>query len=139
MSYNLLDKEEGNDNKNLLEIIPTPNGENELKENECYTCTECSRNIEILDLDETNNILSFQCSVHGEKSKTLKEFLQIMPNNTFLFSVCSSCQKKQNEINNIFRYCCNCKKIFCNNCINNHDKEHNLMDINNQTFIFQSI
>ena len=130
MSFSLLDKEEENENQILRRIIPTPNGENEEKDNDCYTCTDCNKNIEILDLDETNNILSFQCPVHGEKSITLKEFLKIMPKNTFLFSTCSSCQKKQNEINNnnIFKYCCNCKKIFCDNCINNHEKDHTIIE-----------
>lgn len=73
MSVQILDEE------NKQYEIPTPNGENKLKENESYTCTECNSNIEIIDLDEINNILSFQCPNHGYKSISLKDYFS---NNT---------------------------------------------------------
>ena len=107
-------------------LTPIPKEENELKDNQSYSCTECSSLIEITSLDEINNILSFKCPTHGTKTMTIKKYLEDMKKNTFLYSICSLCKKKQNEINNneIFNYCTNCKLIICNSCIMNHDREH---------------
>ena len=104
----------------------TPGGESELDEKESYTCTECSSNIEITSLDEINNIISFKCHLHGSKAMTIKDYLENMKKNTYLYNKCNSCGKIQNQINNndIFNYCTNCKTIICNNCILNHDKNH---------------
>ena len=38
-------------------LTPVPKEENELKDNQSYSCTECSSLIEITSLDEINNIL----------------------------------------------------------------------------------
>ena len=107
-------------------LTPELKEENELKENESYACTECSSFIEITSLDDINNIISFKCPSHGTKTMTIKDYLEKMKKNTFLYSECSSCKKKQNEINNneIFNYCTNCKIIICNKCIINHDRKH---------------
>jgi len=113
-------------------LTPELKDENKLKENESYTCTKCSSLIEIISLDDINNIISFKCPSHGTNTMTIKEYLDDMKKNTFLYSACSSCKKKQNEINNneIFKYCTNCKIIICNNCIINHDKEHYIINNN---------
>ena len=113
-------------------LTPVPKEENELKDNQSYSCTECSSLIEITSLDEINNILSFKCPTHGTKTMTIKEYLEDMKKNTFLYSICSLCKKKQNEINNdeIFNYCTNCKLIICNSCKMNHDKGHNIIKNN---------
>ena len=107
-------------------ITPNSNQEEELKEKESYLCTECSSNIEIISLDETNNIISFKCQTHGNKTMSIKDYLNSMKLNTFLFSKCDKCQKQQNKINNeeIFKFCTNCKLIICNQCIFKHDKTH---------------
>ena len=117
-------------------LTPVPKEENELKDNQSYSCTECSSLIEIISLDENNNILSFKCPSHGTKTMTIKDYLENMKKNTFLYSTCSSCKKNQNEINNseIFNYCTNCKLIICNNCKMNHDKEHIIIK-NNENLI----
>ena len=109
---------------------------NEIKENELYSCTECSSNIEILALDDKNNILSFKCPSHGSKSMTIQNYLKDMKKNTLFYSKCNLCDKKQNEINNneTFNYCTNCQLIICNNCIFKHDKSHFKIK-NNQRFI----
>ena len=110
-------------------ITPIPKEENELIENESYSCTECSSNIEILSLDDINNIMSFKCPIHGTKTMTIKDYLNNMKINTFLYSKCETCKKQQNEINNneIFNYCTKCQLIICNKCIINHDKDHFLI------------
>ena len=113
-------------------LTPVPKEENELKEIQSYTCTECSSFIEITSLDEINNIISFKCPSHGTKTMTIKDYLENMKKNTFLYSTCSSCKKNQNEINNneIFNYCTECKLIICNNCKMNHEKEHDIIKNN---------
>lgn len=115
-------------------ILPTPNDDDDkLKEDECYGCTQCSSNIELVELDDTNNIISFQCPNHSQLTMSIKDYLKNMPKKTFLYSQCSSCKKSQNEINNsiIFKFCSNCKVILCNKCIFNHDKSHQFIG-NNQ-------
>ena len=116
----------------LTQEAPTPKGENELKENTSYLCTESTSNIEILSLDEINNIISFKCPSHGTRSMKIEEYLNNMKKNTFLYNKCSKCQKQQNEINNseIFNFCTNCNLIICNKCIFEHDKTHFLIKNN---------
>ena len=108
------------------------NEESLLKEDECYTCTECSTQIEILDIDEENNKLSFKCFNHGKKDITIKEYFEKMIKNTFLYKKCSSCNKQQKEINNKvnFKYCFWCKLLLCDECSVKHDKNHLFIDNN---------
>ena len=50
-----------------------------------------------------------------------------MEKNIYSSFKCEICSQKQNSHldNNIFNYCKNCKKIICNNCINQHKKDNN--------------
>lgn len=103
----------------------------EISKDECYSCSECNSTIEIQDLDAKNNFLSFQCYNHGLKTMSIKDYFETMPKNTFYYSECSNCKKKQNEVNKqIFHYCFNCKLILCHQCIFNHNKEHIIIDNN---------
>ena len=97
-----------------------------------YSCTECSLVIEIISLDDAKNTLSFKCPKHGLKEMAIKDYLNNMKKNTFLYSICSSCKKNQNEVNNneIFNYCTTCELVLCNNCIVNHDQEHDIIKNN---------
>ena len=99
---------------------------NEPKENQSYSCTDCPRVIEIISLDEVNNTLLFKCPSCGQKEMSIKDYLNNMKKNTYLYSACSSCKKNQNEVNNneIFNYCTLCKIVLCNSCIANHDNGH---------------
>ena len=121
MSFELLNDDENN----CFPITLTPDGD-ETNNDECYCCSECSSNIEIIELDEENNILTFECSNHGHKIQSIKEYLQNMPKNTYSYSKCSICEKQQihDRNNNIFNYCFNCKIIICNSCIHKHNKDH---------------
>ena len=105
---------------------------NEIKENQSYSCTDCSLVIEIISLDDVNNILSFNCPKHGQREMAIKDYLNNMKKNTFLYSICSPCKKNQNEVSNneIFNYCTNCKLVLCNNCKVNHDQEHDIIKNN---------
>ena len=92
---------------------------------ECYSCTQCSSNIEIQDLDEKNNILSFNCTQHGITKISIKEYLELMGKNTYLYTKgCFYGEQKKNKNDCNFKYYSNCKKFLSNNYINNHDKNH---------------
>ena len=113
---------------------PTPIMENDLnkmKEGESYACTECSSCIEIFYIDEINNKISFKCQNINESHKIkilpINLFLIKTTKNTYIYAKCSSCNKQQNRINNdeVFKYCINCKLVFCNKCLYNHKKENN--------------
>ena len=56
----------------------------------------------------------------------IKDYLNDMKKNTYLYNKCNSCQKQPNEFNKneIFNYCLCCKIFLCNKCIDNHDKNH---------------
>ena len=130
MSFNLLNDEDDSS----FQPPPTPIMENDLnkiKGGESYACTECSSNIEIFYIDEKNYKISFKCQnfneSHGIKILPINLFLVQTTKNTYLYSKCSSCNKQQNRINNdeVFKYCVNCKLIFCNKCLFKHKKENN--------------
>ena len=113
---------------------PTPIMENDLnkiKEGESYACTECSSCIEIFYIDEINNKISFKCQNINESHKVkilpINLFLIKTTKNTYIYAKCSSCNKQQNRINNdeVFKYCVNCKLVFCNKCLYKHNKENN--------------
>ena len=128
-------KEDYSKSFSLLEDL-TPIGENEIKKNEQYSCTECSSNIEITSIDESNNMISFKCPTHGAKSNKIKDYLKNMEKNTFFYNKCNYCGKQQNNINNneIFNFCTICNIVICNKCIFSHDKNH-LIIKNNKTKI----
>ena len=88
-------------NQNMSEIL-TPTPEVEISKEECYSCNECYSNIEIQDLDENNNILSFQCYNHGLKTMSIKDYLENMPKNTFYYSECSNCKKNKMIVHKYF-------------------------------------
>ena len=130
MLYNPLNEED----ESSFKPPPTPIMENDLnkiKEGESYVCTQCSSNIEIFYIDDKNFKISFKCQNNNESHGTLTlpigNFLGQTTKNTYIYSKCSSCNKQQNRINNdeVFKYCVNCKLIFCNKCLYNHNKENN--------------
>ena len=91
-----------------------------------FTCTSCPYPIEILKIDDNNNTLIFKCLNPKEKKivKTIpiNEYLNLIKKNSYLFSECSLCNKKQNEFKNtpVFSYCIKCDSIICSDCINKH-------------------
>ena len=128
MSYNLYNEEDDY----LYKPPPTPILEIEIiREGESYSCTECSSDIEIYYIDDKNNKIAFKCQnineYHEKKLMSIKNFLLKSTKNTYIYSKCSSCNKQQNRINNneVFKYCVNCKLIFCNKCLFKHNKENN--------------
>ena len=129
-----IEKEKDNDAKNIIEYEENKNlnielltpTEDEIKENDSYSCTECQSNIEITSIDDINNIISFKCPSHGSKTMTIKDYLKNMKQNTYFYSICSNCKKQQNTTysNKIFNFCTNCQLVICDKCILNHNNSH---------------
>ena len=114
----------------------TPIGDSEeeynLFKNDSYSCTQCSSQIEIISLNETEGKITFRClsnneNNHGIITLSIKDYLDQMEKNTYASSKCSICNLKQNSSNEnkIFKYCINCKKVLCYNCIGKHDRNNN--------------
>ena len=92
-----------------------------------YCCIDCNSEIEINKIniykDNEDDSIEYKCSGGcGIKSIKLREYLNKMILNTYLYRNCYICGN--NNIDNIyfkdsylkvFSYCFSCKKIFCNN------------------------
>jgi len=119
--------------------------------NDSYTCTDCQSEIEIFSIDKIKIKITFQClnndieQNHGIKSIPIKDYINLMKKNTYLYSVCSNpaCSKIQkNEKNNdLFNYCVGCQKIICKDCseehIKNNSSSHYLIKINKKGILCQ--
>ena len=124
---------------------PTPVYEPILGKEDGFACTTCSYPIEILKINDEDNNITFKCLNPKEKEeKTVKisEYLDSMRKFTYLYSECSLCNKKQNELENItiFSYCIKCDVIICSNCINKHLEinEENHNGLNDKEYIIKN-
>ena len=136
--------------ENTIEFqAATPAGQAELLcKDDCYSCTNCNSPIEIISLNQDNNTINFKCvknKDHGNKTLSLKDYLEKMTKNTYLYYNCSECGLSQNNYDTIFSYCINCNKILCNQCKNKHNKifySHqfiNTKEINNKCLLHNSV
>ena len=109
---------------------PKPKDNIILRSDDAYNCSTCPYPVEILKIDDEKNTITFKCLNPKEKQilKTIpiNEYLNSMRKYTYLYSMCSLCQKKQNEFeyDSIFSYCIKCQKIFCSDCIKKHLKKN---------------
>ena len=85
-----------------------------------YTCSNCSSEIELTNIiickDDLNqeDIIEFNCKNCGNKRKNLKEYLENMIYNQYLFNKCCICGTFQfDKKEKIYDYCIECKGIFC--------------------------
>ena len=90
-----------------------------------YTCTSCSYPVEIYEINDSINTIKFKClnPIQEERIKTIPigEYLEAMKKNTYLYSECSLCKKKQNELKDSqFLYCIKCNLVICPDCKNEH-------------------
>ena len=114
---------------------PTPFGcvENQ-NENESYTCSKCSADIEVLSIDNDEKTIKFKClnnnieNNHKIQTMLIREYIKNMVKYTYLYDECSNCHIRQNSFKNIkiFKYCTSCKIIVCNECLRNHLKNKNI-------------
>ena len=110
----------------IFEAPPTPIIEQNNSKDDCYTCTECSSDIEILSLNKEKSTIQFIClnkNSHGIKEMDINQYIKEMKKNTYLYNKCSSCniiQKDKLNNNDNFLLCLKCNKIFCCKCFELH-------------------
>ena len=130
------------------ENIITPESK-EISHKDVYGCTKCQSEIEIFLIDNNNIRILFQCLNkdeklnHGVINLEIRDYINDMLKNTYLYdkcSKCNTCQKDKSYI--IFNYCTICKKVLCDKCSSNHtkeDKKGHLIIKNNEKSIYCSI
>ena len=119
-------------------VLPDQNSDPKLCIDDSFACTSCSYPIEILKIDDKENTITFKClnpnEIENEKTIQISEYLDLMKKNTYLYSECSLCHKKQNESKEtLFLYCIKCDAIFCPDCRDKHletngKKHHDLSE-----------
>ena len=111
--------DENNNNVNLFNIgITPPNGQLILNDSN-YCCTDCSSLIEILEINENNNIIKFNCSNKNnlhQKSIDIKQYLEKrkqnkIKNNQINRDICDEHGQKFKA------YCFECNKHICEICL----------------------
>ena len=117
-------------NENRDEVTFISNDIPKLDNYDTYNCTTCKYPVEIFEIDDIENTITFKCLNPKEKVKKktcqISEYLNSMRKYTYLYSECSLCNKKQNEFKNgpIFSYCIKCDTTICSDCINKHLKKN---------------
>ena len=86
-----------------------------------YTCPQCSLAPKIINLYRNKVIL--ECPTHGLQSIDLDIFMESSSKRVYSNQTCGICNiAKQNSDQNIFKYCYDCDKVICYQCINTHQK-----------------
>ena len=109
-------------NDNFLSKLSN-NTENNNIQKEVYKCPNCLIVPEISYINYTKNKLLLECPFHKCQSMQIKDYLDSLK-----FNFCETCHKKISS-NAISYYCYQCKNILCLNCENNHQKDHNMINI----------
>ena len=123
----------------MEQIMITPT--DETLKNESYACTDCQSDIEIISMDIHKKKISFKCfhNNHDIKNMLIKDYINLMEKNTYLYDACSICNKNQKENNIIFNFCTECKTVICEKCTyrhtNNNKKSHFLIKNNQKTIM----
>ena len=86
-----------------------------------YTCPQCSLAPKIINLYRNKVLL--ECPTHGLQSIDLDVFMESSSKRVYSNQTCGICNTaKQNSDQNIFKYCYDCDKVICYQCINTHQK-----------------
>ena len=99
------------------------NNENQSNQKEIYKCPYCLIVPEITNINYLQNEILFDCPFHKEKSMPINDYL-----NSLKYNICQKCRTKILSNESSF-YCYQCKNILCKNCLTNHQKDHNLINI----------
>ena len=84
-----------------------------------YTCPKCSLTPRIVSL--YRNTIQIECPVHGNQSLDLDAFMKQSSKNSYYGKTCGICNSnKQADDQNIFKYCYDCDKVICYQCIHSH-------------------
>ena len=110
-----------------------------------YTCTSCSSSVEILEINDKENTITFKClnksQNHNTRTIPINEYINSMKKYNHLHNECSICFIKQDNFKDIpiFSYCIKCDKIICTDCINDHLKKNEINHPNlNKEYIIKN-
>ena len=93
----------------------------EPSKDDSYTCPKCSLAPRIITL--YRNTIQLECPVHGLLSTDIDSFMKESSKRIYLNQTCGICnQSNQKDDQNIFKYCYDCDKVICYQCINTHQK-----------------
>lgn len=86
-----------------------------------YACPKCSLTPKIISL--YRNTIQLECPIHGNMSLDLNSYMQQSSRNSYFGKTCGICNtNKQINDQNIFKYCYDCDKVICYQCIYTHQK-----------------
>lgn len=120
-------------------ITPLPIKEVELWK-QPYACPKCALSPELLSINKKSGMLKIKCINHEEQNIPISKSISELTKNNHYNAKCEICQKKNNIENEYqqLKYCLECKKIICKNCLNKHEKHEknnkvlNLNEINSK-------
>ena len=91
----------------------------DIVQEDSYTCPKCSLTPRIISL--YRDTIQLECQVHGNQSLDLDAFMEQSSKNSYFGKTCGICNNnKQINDHNIFKYCYDCDKVICYQCINSH-------------------
>ena len=94
----------------------------EQMKDDSYLCPKCSLAPKIKSL--YRNTIQLYCPTHGHMSMDLEAFMKSSSERIYSNQTCGICNKsKQKDDQNIFKYCYDCDKVICYQCINTHQKQ----------------
>ena len=121
-------------NENIKKSLLKTNIDNIYFDSMC--CLNCKSQIEIRLIkfngyNKEDSIIYYCKDSCGNIDISIKEYFEKLLFNIYLSVECSICKNLQIKTKNIFDYCVNCEKIFCNDCLNkNSCKNYKYIKIN---------
>ena len=89
-----------------------------------FLCPECLQFVpEILNLHVDNKRIDFICSKCNKINKKSLNYQDKLKENNYLYTKCSYCGLSSENNGDIFSYCYDCKKDFCDKCEEKHKEE----------------
>jgi len=123
---------EGNASKNINDINIVKNSNNEKISSyfkPSFHCIECCL-IPFIKLKEKDMKVAINCINGHNNEMPLNEYMEKYVTNNLNNIACSECGLK-NELKKRFKFCSECMKIFCKNCLKKHNNNKNT--INHET------
>jgi len=109
-----------NVNNEDIDVVPL----NEKIPKDEFLCPGCLQFVpEILNLHVDNKRIDFICSKCNKINKKSLDYQDKLKENNYLYTKCSYCGLSSKNNEDIFSYCYDCKKDFCNKCEEEHKKE----------------
>ena len=91
--------------------------------NDQYLCPMCKNVPELVNIFTDNGYVEFKCKDHGNIILTVQQYFEKLNDSEFSYYnfKCSNCNKIQRDYfkEGIFKFCYDCRKIFCENCCKN--------------------